>query len=272
MGINLDAIRGKLTELQNSTQKNDRIWKPKPGKTTIRIVPYQFNKENPFVEMYFHYDFGKKSYLSPFTYGHPDPVVEFSDQLKKTGDSTDWKLGKKLEPKMRTFVPIIVRGEEDKGVKFWGFGKNIYQELLNIISDADYGDITDLKHGRDVTVEFQKAEDVGNTFGKVSIRIKPNQTPATDDKEIADKIVNGQKELTELFPEPTYDDLKKALQEWLSPKDGDDDSGKSVESTDDEDAPAPKKSATSKPTATAKAAPAKGGKKVADAFDELFEK
>jgi len=45
---------------------------------------------------------------------------------------------------MRTFAPVIVRGEESQGVKFWGFGKTVYQELLSIIADPDYGDITEI--------------------------------------------------------------------------------------------------------------------------------
>ena len=35
---------------------------------------------------------------------------------------------------------MVVRGEEKQGVKFWGFGKTVYQELLSIM-DPDYGDI-----------------------------------------------------------------------------------------------------------------------------------
>lgn len=217
MNLDLDAIRGKLSQLQKTTQKQDNLWKPEPGKTQIRIVPYQYNKEYPFTEMYFHYDLGKKTYLSPSTYGNADPIVEFADKLKSTGVSDDWKMGKKLEPKLRTYVPIIVRGKESEGVKYWGFGKQIYQELLGFIADEDYGDITDFKSGRDVVVEYQKGEDVGNTYGKISIRIKPNSTPVTDDKAILEKIINGQKDLKEIFQEPSYDDLKIALQQWLNP-------------------------------------------------------
>ena len=74
---------------------------------------------------------------------------------KFLSDWDRWIQGKRLEPKMRTFVPVVVRGREDEGVKFWGFGKTVYQELLSVISDPDYGDITDPLNGRDVNVEFK---------------------------------------------------------------------------------------------------------------------
>ena len=93
MALNLDAIRKKLDSLQNQTKKQDALWKPEPGKQQVRIVPYKHNKDNPFLELYFHYDFGKKTLLSPMTYGRPDPIVEFAEKLKVTGNSDDWKLG-----------------------------------------------------------------------------------------------------------------------------------------------------------------------------------
>ena len=65
MAINLDAIRGRLNKLQSTTSKKVELWKPTPGKHQIRLVPYKFNKDNPFIELYFHYNINNKSYLSP---------------------------------------------------------------------------------------------------------------------------------------------------------------------------------------------------------------
>ena len=104
MAIDLNAIRSKLNNLQSQTGKQNNLWKPEPGKQTIRIVPYQFNKDNPFQELYFHYNLGKKTYLSPITVGKADPVVEFCDQLKATGNKEDWQMARKMEPKMRTLL------------------------------------------------------------------------------------------------------------------------------------------------------------------------
>lgn len=161
MAINLDAVRQKLSQLQNVTTKQNNLWKPEPGSQQIRIIPYQHNRENPFLELYFHYNFGGKNMLSPITYGRPDPIVEFAEKLKSSGSKEDWKMGKKLEPTMRCYAPIIVRGKENEGIKFWGFGKTVYQELLGFIADPDYGDISDPMNGRDITVEFKSKEQTG---------------------------------------------------------------------------------------------------------------
>ena len=71
---------------------------------------------------------------------------------------------------MRTYVPVLVRGEESEGVKFWGFGKNVYQELLGFFADPDYGDLTDPVNGRDVTVEFKTAAELGKSYPETYIR------------------------------------------------------------------------------------------------------
>ncbi len=139
--MDIDAIRKRLEQLQTTNTRTTNLWKPQPGKTQIRIVPYKYNKSVPFIELFFHYDLGGKSYLSPISFGRPDPIEEFADKLKSSGNREDWRLGKKLEAKMRTFAPVVVRSEEGEGVKFWGFGKTVYQELLSIIADPDYGQL-----------------------------------------------------------------------------------------------------------------------------------
>ena len=157
--MDLNAIKNRLSQLQTTNNRTSNLWKPQPGSQVVRIVPYKFNADNPFIELYFHYDLGGKNYLSPISFGRPDPIEEFAQKLKSTGSKDDYRLGKKIEAKMRTYAPVVVRGEENQGVKFWGFGKTVYQELLSIIADPDYGDITDQVSGRDVAVEFKTAEE-----------------------------------------------------------------------------------------------------------------
>ena len=56
----------RFNSLQSNTKKSDSIWKPANGKSLIRIVPYKFNKDIPFIELYFHYNINNKTYLSIF--------------------------------------------------------------------------------------------------------------------------------------------------------------------------------------------------------------
>ena len=269
MPLDLSKIKSRLDSLKSTQNKTTAVWKPNPGKNVIRIVPYAHNPENPFIELLFHYNMNGRTYLSPSSFGRPDPIVEFANKLKKSGDKEEWKTGRSLEPKMRTYVPVLVRGAEHEGVKFWGMGKQVYQEILSIIADADYGDITDLKNGRDIVVEFKTAEEVGKSYPETTIRVKPNQTPAFDaaDTALREKIKN-QKNVTELFPELSYEELAAVMDTWLNA------SQEAVEDgtpatpevpSDEPDTPAPKsatiKAAVKEPSST---------KSIADEFENLF--
>ena len=252
--MDINAIKSKLSQLQSTTSTKENFWKPEPGTQVVRIVPYKHNKDNPFIELFFHYNLGNnKTYLSPLSFGRPDPVAEFADKLKSTGNKDEWIQGKRLEPKMRTFAPVIVRGKESEGVKFWGFGKTVYQELLGVIADPDYGDITDATNGRDIGIERQTPAEAGNQYGKTTVRVKPNQTSITEDSNQLQSIFDNQADLTELYTEPTYDELKEVLQNYLNPSD---DSEVAQTTTTTEQ--------VSEKTET------KSTADVSDAFDELF--
>ena len=272
MAINLDAIRGRLNKLQNTTAKTVEQWKPAPGKHQIRLVPYKFNKENPFIELLFHYGINNKTYLSPQSFGRPDPIVEFAEKLKRMGDKEDWKSARKMEPKLRTFVPVLVRGEEGDGIRFWGFGKTVYQEILGYMADPDYGDITDAHDGRDIVVEIVSAEDSGTSYPVTTIRVKPKETPLADTKEAIDKFLNEQKNITELYQELSYAELKAVLESWLNPSAGGDDDVVEAVSTEQLSKAAP--SNTSKTDDGTRVEPAETPTKklddVAAAFDDLF--
>ena len=262
--MDINAIKSRLTTLQATSNTKDNFWKPEPGKQVVRIVPYKHNKDNPFIELFFHYSLGNKTYMSPFSFGRPDPVAEFADKLKSTGNKDEWIQGKRLEPKMRTFAPVIVRGQESEGVKFWGFGKTVYQELLGVIADPDYGDITDPTNGRDIMIERQTPAEAGNQYGKTTVRVKPNQTPITDNKELLQNIFDNQADLTELYTEPTYDELKDALANYLNPS-SDDDTTTTTTSTGVAASTTPTSN-----TGTTATADTKKTENVEDAFDQLF--
>ena len=154
--MDLNLIKQKLAEQQRQSSNNSNnnsknlFWKPSVGKETIRIVPSKFNPSFPFSEMKFYYGIAPKPLASPSNFGDKDPIMEFTKQLRSSNDSENWKLAKKLDPKVRISAPVIVRGREDEGVKIWQFGKEVYQAFLNLASDEEVGDFTDIVQGRDI--------------------------------------------------------------------------------------------------------------------------
>jgi hypothetical protein len=283
--MDINAIKQRLNSLQSSGQKKEKVdyskyyWKPKQeGKYQIRIVPSILNKENPFQEVFVHYGFSKFPIYALTNWSEKDPIVEFAKQLRGTSEKENWQLAKKLDPKMRVFAPVVVRGEEDKGVRLWEFGKEIYMQLLGIAEDEDYGDFTDINDGRDFTVEAVMGDIGGRQGIKCSIRVKPKTSPLGTDKTQIKSWLSEQPNVLELQKKMTFEDLKSVLEKFLNPEAETEEEEevapvKATEAApkdlpweddeDEEEAPAPKANYALKtaPTKTSKSAK----------FDALFE-
>ena len=227
--LNMDKLRSKLATFDKSkkgakktpSEQQEKvkkyIWKPEPGKQVVRIVPYQFTPDFPFIELRWHYDFNgnKISYLSPASQNKPDPIVDLANRLEKVKDT--WLKGRKMQPKLRTYVPIIVRGREEEGVKFWGFGVQVCEQLMSAIEEPDFGDITDLVNGYDIQVDFKTAEEAKKDYPETKILIKPKPRPVIDPehpkaREILELITKKQVDIFDIYTPATYEELAEALE------------------------------------------------------------
>ena len=265
--MDINAIRAKLDSLNNSGQNREKtdyskiFWTPELGKQTIRIVPSAFNPSFPFTELKFHYNIGKFPMIALSNFGKQDPIEEFVKELKKTSDKDNWSLAGKLSPKTRIFAPVIVRGEEEKGVRLWGFGVTIYKALLALAEDEDIGDFTDVINGWDMVVEKVQ----GNPYPETSVRIKPKQTPLSDNNDLVDSWIKEQPNAVESFTEYDYNFIKKQLQNYLDPNASDDE----VKQDSNTDSSLPSSLGKQKSDFTLENA-TEGKKDTVSKFDDLF--
>lgn len=232
--MNLDLIKEKLAALKGEKSGASKlIWKPKNGRQTIRFLPYIHDKDWPITELSFHYDITGTSILSPNSFGKPDPINEFADKLRQTGEKEDFLQSRKISSKQRWFAPIIVRGEETEGVKFWGFSKTILEQILTFASDEDFGDFTDPKSGRDFYVDFTPAAS-SEAYPETKLAPKMKTSPVTDSKEVL-QLMKEMPDVKTLFKTMTYDELKDKLVAFLTPKEPSDGSNDTVIEEDEED-------------------------------------
>tara|TARA_B110000483_G_scaffold142205_1_gene169920 strand:- start:3988 stop:4824 length:837 start_codon:yes stop_codon:yes gene_type:complete len=222
--MDLNVIKKRLESLNKQSTNSggggkNLFWKPSVGKQLIRVVPSKYNKANPFTEMKFYYGIGSKRVMaSPANWGDKDPIVEFAKQLRNSNDKENWRLAKKLDAKVRTFLPIVVRGEESEGVKLWQFGKEVYQEFLNMAADDEIGDFTDIVEGRDIKLTTVGPEVTGTPYNKTSIGPSLKTTPLAEGEDLINSLLDNQADPMKVFKPLTYDEMKEALQEWLSPE------------------------------------------------------
>lgn len=223
--MDLSFVKQKLSESSNKNQKQEKVdyskffWKPKPGKYQIRIVPNKFRKEWPLREIQVHYGINKFPILALTNWNESDPVVEIVKQLRSSSEKEDWQLANKISPKVRYFAPVLVRGEEEKGVRLWEVGKLINDQLMGIASDEDYGDFTDVTDGRDFTVEAVKDVIAGREGIKCTLRIKPKTSPIHEDASVVKSSLEEQPDILQINRKYSFEQLKDIIQKFLSPSD-----------------------------------------------------
>ena len=272
--MDLNVIKERLNKMQNAANNQSSgggkqlFWKPSVGKQTIRVVPFKYNKDNPFTEMKFYYGIGSKKVMaSPANWGEKDPIIEFAKQLRQSNDKDNWRLAKKLDAKTRIFAPVIVRGEEAEGVKLWQFGKEIYEAFLQLAADEEVGDFTDILNGRDIKLNTVGPESTGTPYNRTTIGPSMKTSSLSDDAGQSEKWLEDQPDPKKVFKPLSYDDMKTALQEWLSPENDDEEDSIVSEpaegfDSDVKETPKSNYSLSTKPAVK---------ETKADKFDKLFE-
>jgi hypothetical protein len=275
--MDLNAIKQRLDNLQSKAapqQKTDYttiFWRPSIGKQQVRIVPSAFDSASPFTELKFYYGITNKVMISPLNFGEKDPIAEFATKLRAGEyDKENYILAKKLDAKNRVFVPVIVRGEEDKGVRLWQFGKLIYEDLLSMAMDDEIGDYTDIVNGRDFTLETVGPESTGTNYNKTSVRPRMKTSALSDDKTQVETWLKEQPNPKEVFKRFTFDEMKDALVKWLSPEDAEGDIiSEPATNFDSDPKDLPWEKEESKPNFSLDTSNVKANKK--DKFDSIFD-
>jgi hypothetical protein len=219
MGIDLDKMRQKHSALTTrGGDSSDNYWKPDEGTHQLRLVCPP--NGDPFFEAYYHYGMGaegKTTVLSPRTNGDADPIAEWGTRLWNEGTEGSKEAAKRFWPKMRVFAPIVVRGEEHKGVRWWGFSRTTYQALLDVVLDPEYGDITDTEKGTDLRIDYGKKS--GQQYPTTDVRPMRRPSPLAATEEEVNTLLESVTPAADIFEVATYEDCEKVLNDTLGDTD-----------------------------------------------------
>ena len=224
MGIDMELMRRKLAQLRGEYDANgngNSVWfRPDDGDTDIRIIPTPDG--DPLKEMFFHYNVGEHrgGILCPKrNFGENCPICEFASALWREGsDSNDEeskKLAKSLFVRQRYFSPVVVRGREEEGIKVYGYGKTAYELLLGYILDPEYGDVTDIQEGTDITLTYTKPTKPG-AYPQTSLKMRRNTSPLLEDKDAIPALLDRMPDFESLFERLSPEQVNAILDEQLS--------------------------------------------------------
>lgn len=215
----LDAINAK-----KAGNKKNHLWKPPTGTSVVRIIPYR-HASDPLIELHFHFDMNTSfPILCPAKSIGGDnrcPICEFAQSLltsktgKKGKDSPEWLLFRKIQAQQRAHAPIVVRGQEKEGFKFWGVSYGIYTSLVTLFNDKSYGDLSNELTGRDLIVD-RSAPDKQFIYGKVSFRPDGDRSKLSDDVAWVKQLVASVPPILDEFTILSYNQLDDILKKFMS--------------------------------------------------------
>ena len=214
MALDMKKMRQKLNHAEGKS--TSKWWKPQDGEQVIRILPT--SDGDPFKQFWLHYNLVGQTggVLCPKrNFGDDNPVLNFATKLYKEGTPESIKMAKDLFPKQRFFSPVIVRGEEDQGVRIWGYSKTVYKELLKLVFNPDYGDITDTETGTDLVLTYGKAQ--GMMFPQTSLTPKRKDSPlCTDGDEQCKELLEQIPDFSTLHERKTTAEMKSILERHIA--------------------------------------------------------
>lgn len=223
MALDMAKMKAKLQELESGGKsKSDNVWwRPQEGDQEIRLIPTEDG--DPFKVFHFHYNLGEGArggILCPKRqFGDNCPVCDFASKLWQEGTEESKKMAKSLFVRQRFFSPVVIRGEEEKGARIWGYGKTIYETLLGLVLNPDYGDITDIDSGVDFTLNYTLPKTKG-AFPQTNLVPKRKSSALASSKTKVKEILETVPVIDTLFQRKSPADVKNILEAFLNPIDG----------------------------------------------------
>lgn len=233
MAIDRARLKSNLAKLRGETPKNEKrksvFWRPAIGEHKVYLLPWSKDDDYPFKEKWFYFALGKgkdpktgffrKPPLTLKQYGEPDPVQEMIDRCWNSEDNADKELAKKLFSNQTAYLPVIVQGEEELGVRLWPFSsKTVYERMTHLFSEEKYGDLNDPANERwiNITVveEPTKKPPMNKKTNPPDVEFE--NEPLSEDPEQIKKWLADIPDLDEAlrWNKKTADELKELLQVW----------------------------------------------------------
>lgn len=163
--FSLDAAGKEQEESERATTGAD-FFKPPPGDCVIRILPPKIGRNSPFRVVYQHFieipgAASSVNFTCPRMQAKTDrlpsrycPACTKADELRERGSPTAYELAGNFLPRRRIFTNIISRGDPERGVLIFPFGKQIHEQLLALRTDKDAGgEFCDPANGFDVVIK-----------------------------------------------------------------------------------------------------------------------
>ncbi len=184
----LDQNKAKETKqrLQEEAQRNQLpMWKIPEAESKVRILPPWSAAGDIAFECKSHWRIPPNDRMVNClqVINKECPICELVKELRSRGKAD---MASKFSAKKSIYYNVIVRGEEDKGVQIMRSGIQLYENILSYLYDEEYGDITDVDEGSDITIE-RTGQGLDTSY---NIKISRKTSPLSPDASLSTKWIN----------------------------------------------------------------------------------
>ncbi len=203
---------------RDETKSDSTFMKLKVGKNVVRILPPRAGQNSPFKIVRQHF-IRMPGNDSPAVFACPRsadedmkdrcPACEQAAKLRGTGVRVDRDRAWELMPKLRVFANVIDRSSEESGPQVLGFGKMIFEELVNLREDEDAGgDYTHPTKGFDIIIQRQGT---GKNDTSYSVRMARHASAITDDPDEMESWYESMENLDQFAAAKSYEEILEML-------------------------------------------------------------
>jgi hypothetical protein len=201
--IDLDALRKKHEQLQNAggdnTDFQNMFFQVQEGTNTIRILPPKDEDKEFYAETQLHRvimpDGNPRNFHCRKMHNEACPLCDAYQALwaehnklglPKKEDSEFSVKAREIKPRSRYYLNIMDRQDENK-VKVLSVGVKVFNKIISVMLDPDFGDITDLEKGFDFKIK--KMAVPGSKWPAYDESgPRPKSAPAGNKQEIAEAL------------------------------------------------------------------------------------
>jgi len=219
-------------------------WRPKVGSNIVRILPHWSKGVGAlfYKSIRRHFGIGPENgnIICRKTDGKDQdcPICDYVQELRNSGKKEDATAASDMGSKERFVVNVIDRNNPQDGVQIWEMGVMLFNDILALFLDREWGKIDSLTEGR-----YVKVKRTGE--GKFDTRYFP--TPAPNITKVDPAVMKKAHNLDEIFKTPTVDEVfgmlegeepepekEEDVSEFLGPEEEAADIGKDEKVADEE--------------------------------------
>ncbi len=177
-GVDMALVKQTQEDVASRANNDTTYFKfENDGIYQIRLLPPFGDRDRMWKEYQKCFNIGpnKKIAVPLSQFGQECPIQKRIDALNKVGDEISKKEAGKLRPRSRVAMIVIDRKNEAKGPMLFETNLEVFRDILTIMADPDFGDITRPAEGIDIQITYTKSGKTG--FPDYVVQPKRNSTP-----------------------------------------------------------------------------------------------